>query len=63
MIAGVLAAVGAGLALIYQRRGAAADHPGPAASAAKTGATAALALAGLAAGAPLAVGRASRHST
>ncbi len=55
MIAGVLAAVGAGLALIYQRRGAAADHPGPAASAAKTGATAALALAGLAAGAPLAV--------
>lgn len=43
---------GAALALFYQLRGAAADHPGPAATAAKTGATAALALGGLAAGAP-----------
>ena len=55
MIAGALIALGAGLALIYQLRGAGAEHPGPLASAAKTGATAALALAGLAAGAPWAV--------
>ncbi|NHF72153.1 lysoplasmalogenase family protein [Paracoccus xiamenensis] len=55
MIAGGLATLGAALALIYQARGAGVEHPGPAASAAKTGATAALALAGLAAGAPLAV--------
>lgn len=53
MIAALL--VGAALALFYQLRGAAADHPGPAATAAKTGATAALALGGLAAGAPWAI--------
>ena len=55
MIAAVLIALGAGFALIYQLRGAGVEHPGPLASAAKTGATTALALAGLAAGAPWAV--------
>ena len=55
MISGGLAVLGAALALTYQLRGAGAEHPGPLASAVKTGATAALALAGLAAGAHLAV--------
>ncbi len=55
MIAGLLMAVGAALALTYQLRGAAQDHPDGASSAAKTGATAALAMAGMAAGAPLPV--------
>lgn len=55
MIAETLIIIGAALALIYQLRGAGAEHPGPLAVAAKTGATAALALAGLAAGAPTAI--------
>lgn len=55
MIAETLIIIGAALALIYQLRGAGAEHPGPLAVAAKTGATAALALAGMTAGAPLAV--------
>lgn len=53
MIAALLA--GAALALFYQLRGAAEDHPGTAASAAKTGATLELALGGLLAGAPWAI--------